>query len=182
MERWKVLDEHPVYESKPWLVVREQKVELPNGKIIENYLLTDVPEVAMIFAVTADKHVLMVEQYKHGLRQTALDLPAGYIDPGEEPFAAARRELEEETGHVGGMWKRLGSFFYDENRHPSQFHYYLAENVQPEGKQAFDETEDIRLHRVPLSQVRHFAREGRIRGVHSMAGIYRALDELDYPG
>lgn len=176
MEPWEILDERRVYQNKHWLTVREQKLRLPNGHIIEDYLVTDVPEVAMIFAVTVDQEVLLVEQYRHGPRRPMLNLPAGYIEAGEDPFETARRELQEETGYGGGEWRAMGAFYFEQNRHGGKFYYYLATSTHPVGDTHFDITEDIRSHKVPLKDLRDYVDDGRVEGVHSIAGIYRGLD------
>lgn len=178
MQPWEVLEERCVYRNKHWLTVHEHRVRLPNGRIIEDYLVTEVPEVVMVFAITADGEVLLVEQYRHGTGRDLLDLVAGYIDAGEDPLAAAQRELEEETGYCGGRWTSLGALYYGPSRHDSRFHFFLAEGVVPEGRQHFDDTEELRMQRVPLSEITRYIREGDICGVYSVAGIYRALDAL----
>ena len=132
----------------------EEEVQLPNGRRIPDYLTTEEPEVAMMFAVTTDDHVLLVEQYKHGIRGVALDLPAGYVDPGEDPFDAAR------------------------NRHQSRFHYYLLRGAEPTGRVHLDETEELIVHRMPLAEMPELLASGRVCGIHSALGLYRGLDAL----
>ena len=87
---WRILDERLIYEHRPWLRLVEQDVQLPNGVVIEKYLLSEMSDVVMIFAVTMDGHVLFVEQYKHGIGRLSLDLSAGYMDAEDpSPLAAA---------------------------------------------------------------------------------------------
>ena len=178
MEDWKVLSERCVYRNEPWLVVHEQEIALPNGHHIPDYIVTEVPDVAMVFAVTDGGEVLMVEQYKHGVGRWIWDLPAGYIDPGEDPLAAAKRELEEETGFVGGRWRPLMSTYFDENRHSNRFFYYLATDVVSEGKRELDDTEDITVHRTSTSSLLGRVIDGRVVGMHSSLGILRAMIHL----
>jgi 8-oxo-dGTP pyrophosphatase MutT (NUDIX family) len=176
MEPWTLLSERQVYRNKHWLTVIEQEVRLPNGQVIPDYIVTQVPDVAMIFPVTETGEVLLVEQYRQGIRANALDLPAGYLDAGEDPFDAARRELEEETGHTGGRWTPLGAYYYGESRHNGRFFYYLAEEVVPAGQINWDTTEELEVHRLPVEEVLRATWEGHIRSVPSILGIYRALD------
>ncbi len=88
------------------------------------------PNVVAIVALDSDSRILLVEQYRFGAGARLLEVPAGVIDPGEEPDAAARRELREETGYaadtlirVGGAWSSPG--FLDE-----YIHYYRAQNLR----------------------------------------------------
>ena len=175
MGEWKVLSDRCVYRNEPWLVVREQEIALPNGHHIPDYIVTEVPDVAMVFAVTDRQEVLMVEQYKHGVGRWIWDLPAGYIDPGEDPLAAAKRELEEETGYVGGEWQLLLSSYFDENRHHNRFFYYVAKGVVAEGKRELDDTEDITVHHSSMSALLGRVIDGRTIGMHSSLGILRAM-------
>ena len=178
MEPWTLLSERQVYRNKHWLTVIEQELRLPNGHVIPDYIITQVPDVVMIFPVTPSGDVLLVEQYRQGIRENALDLPAGYLDAGEDPFAAAQRELEEETGHTGGRWTPLGGYFYGESRHNSRFFYFLAEGVVPAGQTHWDLTEELEVHRIPIGEAVAATWDGRIRSVPSILGIYRALDKL----
>ena len=179
MKPWEVLEERCVYKKPPWLVVREQRLRLPNGREIPDYILADTPAVSMIFALTEKNEVVLVEQYRHGVGGPRLDLPAGHVDEGEAPETAAPRELEEETGYRGGDWTSLGGFYHNINRNNRQFHFYLAQNVVATGTQKFDITEDIRVHLIPLTEIRACLHNGRIQGLHSMAGIYHALDAIE---
>ncbi len=182
LKPWKTLSEREVYRNKHWLTVIEQAVELPNGHVIPDYLITGVPDVAMVFPLTRHGEVVLVEQYKHGVEDTALDLPAGYIDEGEDPFEAAKRELEEETGYVGDDWTPLGGYFYDENRHARRFHYFMLRDARADGVQHFDDTEELVVHRLPLGEVAEAVLSGRVQGLHSALGIFRALHAIRQDG
>jgi ADP-ribose pyrophosphatase len=191
MRKWTVRSSRTLLRRPPWLHVEEQDVELPNGQIIEGYLLTPMPEVSMVFAVTDEDQVLFVEQYKHGAGTTMWDLPAGYIDQGEAPAACARRELEEETGYIADDWHDLpapparaaqvgqaSGWLIDPNRADARFYYYLALNARPDGRQHLDATEDIVVHRVPLADVRSVLTDGRVKSLASWAGIMAGLIAL----
>jgi 8-oxo-dGTP pyrophosphatase MutT (NUDIX family) len=159
--------------------VDEQEVELPNGQTIEGYLLTPFPEVSMVFAVTSDKHILFVEQYKHGAGTTMWDLPAGYVDEDEDPFSCARRELEEETGYLADDWRDLGGWLIDPNRAHACLYYYLALDARPDGRRHLDITEDIAVHRVPLTDVQAVLADGRVKSLATWAGIWAGLAALE---
>ena len=73
---------------------------------------------------------MAIEEYKHGPGRVVLHLPAGYLEPGEEPLAAAQRELREETGYEAGVWTSLGALYEDGNRGMSIGHHFLAQNAR----------------------------------------------------
>lgn len=176
---WRVRSETCAYRNEPWLTVWEQEVELPNGTVIPDYLVTRIPDVAMIFAVTPDNQVLLVEQYKHGVGRWLYDLPAGYIDAGEDPFEAARRELREETGHDTDDWSPLCEVYFDENRNARKFYYYLARGAHHCTEQNLDATEEIRVHRVPVAELPGWIQRGDLCGMHSSLGALRGLCALN---
>ena len=176
---WRILDERVVYEHLPWLKLTEQDVRLPNGVIIERYLLSETPDVVMMFAVTVGGEAIFVEQYKHGMKRLSLDLSAGYMDDEDDsPLSAARRELEEETGYISDAWTHLASQVIDPNRSGARIHYYLATECRPAGTQHLDATEELRVQMVPLSDVESLAPEGKVATVSSTAGIALGLHEL----
>ncbi len=88
--------------KRPWFTARCDKVQLPNGKINSEYYILEYPTWVNVIAITEDGQFLMVEQYRHGLRDVFMELVAGVVETGEEPLAAAKRELLEETGY--GEW------------------------------------------------------------------------------
>jgi ADP-ribose pyrophosphatase len=176
---WRILNTRVVYENLPWLRLTEQAVRLPNGVIIEKYLISDTPDVVMMFAVTEAGEAIFVEQYKHGMRRLSLDLSAGYIDDDDEsPLAAARRELEEETGYVSEEWMYLASLVVDPNRSAAQIHYYLATGCRLAGVRHLDATEELNVHVIPLSEVESLALTGRVTTVSSAAGIALGMQSL----
>ena len=176
---WQTLSERIIYERLPWLKLIEQDVRLPNGVVIENYLISETPDVAMMFAVTRSGEAIFVEQYKQGIQSLSLDLSAGYMDETDHsPLSAARRELEEETGYVSEDWTHLASLVIDPNRSSAQIHYYLARNCRQTGTQHLDPTEELRVQVMPLAEVESLVFAGRVTTVSSAAGIAMGLQAL----
>lgn len=151
---WRVIASQVLLDRPPWLRVIEQKVELPNGVVIDGYLLAPGRDYAMIVAVTPARDVLLVRQYKHGIGRELLEFPAGYIDASDEdPLACAKRELLEETGFQADSWTSLGAFCIDSNRGPTSAHLFLAQNAVLAGAPKLDDTETLTMTTLPLHDV-----------------------------
>lgn len=99
----------------------------------------------MIYAETAERRVLCLRQYKHGPRRVSLTLPAGHVEPGEDPEAAARRELLEETGYAAPDWRRLGSFSNAGNQGCGECHVFAAFGARPVQPPSPGDLEEMRL-------------------------------------
>lgn len=104
--RWRVLDREYIIK-RPWLTARRDKVELPDGRIIEEYYVLEYPDWVNVIAITKDGQFVMERQYRHGLGVHSTELPCGVMEKGEDPLEAAKRELFEETGYGNGEWTKL---------------------------------------------------------------------------
>jgi ADP-ribose pyrophosphatase len=84
----------------------------------------------VVVMAEAEAGIIALRSYKHGPAEIVTNLPAGYLEPGEEASAAARRELLEETGHTAELWEELGSFVVDGNRGAGTVHVFLARDAR----------------------------------------------------
>jgi ADP-ribose pyrophosphatase len=117
----------------------------------EREIVVHGPAVAIV-AVDDGACVTLVRQMRESVRRRLLELPAGSIAEREDPLAAARRELAEETGLRGGTWRELAAFFTTPGFCDELMHVYVAEGVQS-GESAPEPDEEIELVRVPLSEL-----------------------------
>ncbi len=176
---WRVVESKIVIES-PFFRLRCDQIELPDGTRVGDYYVRESRGFAVVFAVTPDERVVLVRQYKHGISQSVLELPAGGIDPDEEPAACAARELAEETGFASepGKLEHLRSFILDPTSSTTRFHLYIARDARRVAPQKFDALEDIEVELASFSEVRRYVRDGTIDVGSQAAAVYYALDVL----
>jgi ADP-ribose pyrophosphatase len=142
---WRVLERKPLFAVPPRLGVALERVALPDGRVVDDYLQIEMPSYAMIYAETADRRVLCLRQYKHGPRRVSLTLPAGHVEPEEDARAAAERELLEETSYAAPEWRRLGSFTNAGNQGCGLCHVFAAYGARPVQPAAPGDLEEMRL-------------------------------------
>jgi ADP-ribose pyrophosphatase len=164
--------------DEPFLRVRSDTVELPDGTIIEGYFVRESRGFAVVAALTPDRRVVLVRQYKHGIAQIVLELPAGMIDAGETPAVCAVRELAEETGYAGDPPRLLRSLFADPTSSDASFHVFLIENAVLAFAQSLDTTEAIEVETMSVEELHAAVRDGRIGSGPQVAAAYIALDHI----
>ncbi len=138
---------------RPWLTVRRDTVVLPDGRVNPEFYILEYPAWVNVIAITEAGDFVMIEQYRHGLRDVFFEIVAGVVEPGEDTLDAARRELAEETGFGGGDWELLSVISGNPSVTNNLTYCYLATGVSRIGEQALDATEDIRVHIMKPEQV-----------------------------
>jgi ADP-ribose pyrophosphatase len=134
-------------------------------------------------AVTARGEVVLVRQYRHAVRRTLLELPAGKIDPGESPLTAAKRELLEETGYASRRWIRLGAWYPSPASTTLKSNMYLALNARRVRVPAPEPNEFLRVEVHPFARM--VRQVGRLAAVPLTFNFGLLLAERylhDHPG
>jgi len=148
---WKVTVSKHAFADR-WLRVRTDVVSSPNGRILSPCHVVETPDWVDVIALTGELNVVLVEQYRHGVRQTRTEFPAGTVEVGEEPLAAIRRELLEETGYASDDWHLLGSAPVNPLLQNNRIHCFLALNARLIARQTLDEGELIYTRELPMAE------------------------------
>jgi ADP-ribose pyrophosphatase len=127
---WTVESTTSLLHREPWIEVLEEHIKLPDGRRVDDFYTVRLPDFVVVTALTDDGDVVTVEHYRHGARAVTQGLPSGFIDDGETPAQAARRELREEAGYEASEWSELGQYVVDGNRGCGTEHVFLARGAR----------------------------------------------------
>lgn len=144
-EPWTIEASRITYQDA-WLRVRSDRCRTPAGRVVEPFHVLEYPTWVNVVALTPVDEIVLVREYRHGAGRVLLGLPAGTMDAAEDdPADAARRELREETGYVGGRLVALGSGYANPANQDNRVHDFLALGVRRGEAQALDDNEEIEV-------------------------------------
>ena len=171
---WKILESYHLHKN-----VRIDKCELPDGKVIEGFVL-EYGDWATILALTKDQEVVLVRQYRHGAQKVLLELPGGAMETEDEnPMQAARRELLEETGYTGDTFIQVGCVSPNPANQTNLIYSFLVLNAEIVAIQNLDETEEIEVVLKPLNEVITMAKNGELFQSMQVSAMFFTLAYLD---
>ncbi|MBI4284388.1 MAG: NUDIX hydrolase [Chloroflexi bacterium] len=149
--------------------LRVDTVQTPSGRRTTREVVEHADCVAIV-ALDANQNVILERQFREAIGKELLEIPAGGIDPGEDPVAAVKREMQEETGFLPQRVKRIGGFYSTPGYTTEYLYLYLATDLVPSPLEAED-TESIRLVPTPLSEIPNMIASGAICDAKSIAGL-----------
>ena len=152
IKKWRTLSSEYLIR-RPWLTARRDKVELPDGRVNDEFYVLEYPSWVNVIAITADGRFVMVEQYRHGLGVVSTELCAGVVEDGEDPEEGARRELLEEAGYGGGKWELPSVISGNPSTTNNLTYCYLARGVERVSEQHLDATEDLAVRILSREEV-----------------------------
>ncbi len=173
MAEEKTLSSRMVYDGRA-VKLRVDTVRMPSGRETTREIVEHGDCVAII-AVDDKDNVLLVNQFRKSVEKELLEIPAGGIEPGEDPVDCVRRELREETGFLPQKVERLGGFYSTPGYCTEYLYLYLATDLVLSPLQAED-SENIRLIPVPLGQIPSLITSGSICDAKSIAGLLTFLE------
>ncbi len=163
--QWRTLSRTPVLDRGKWLRVEDHTVELPDGRIIEQWPWLITPDYVNVVAITADDRFLCFRQTKYAVQGLTLATVGGYIEPGEEPLPAAQRELREETGYEATDWTPLGQFRVDANRGAGTGYFFLARGARLVAQPIVDDLEEQELLLLTRAEVEKALNSGEFKSL-----------------
>ena len=169
---WQTLASEVKYHN-PWISVREDQVLNPGGGRGIYGVVTMKNKALGIVPVDADGNTWLVGQYRYPLREYSWEIPMGGGPVELDILASAQRELREETGLTAARWTRIARLHTSNSVTDEEGFVFLAENLTM-GEIEPEETEDLRLWKLPLAQAVQMALDDRITDAISVAGLLKA--------
>ena len=150
----------------------EEVIILPNGKRTVAGIIQH-PGSSAIVPVREDGSVVMIEQYRPAIRGFVWEIPAGCMDPGEDPLTCAKRELQEESGYAGNQFQKVGEIWVAPGYSTECIHLFLATELTPWGSH-LDEDEFLSVHFFPFFRVVEMVERNEIKDAMTMIAIQMA--------
>jgi len=162
VESWSIEYQNKEYET-PIFNLFKQKLRLDSENHEGTFYVLDIPTWVNVIALTPEREVVLVEQYRFGIAGPSLEIPGGVCDEGESPLETAKRELREETGFRSDRWSSLGKVSANPAIQNNYNYCFLAEDcVREGGQQNLDRHERILVHILPYEEFLECVRDGTI--------------------
>lgn len=175
---WKTLSSK--YLSKHiYFTAREDRCEMPDGTIVDPYFVVELPTSVCALAVTENNEAILLQQYRHPVKETLLEIPGGFVDAGEASDKAIARELLEETGYAFSHIHFVGRVAANPGVLDNYTDLYLATGGKKIAAQRLDHNEEIELKLFPLEEVRQMLMQNEFKQALHANCIFYAFNKLD---
>ncbi len=160
-----------------WIDLRADDCRTASGQEIAPYYVLSYPDWANVVALTTDRRLVLVEQYRHAAGRVVLELPGGVVDPADAgPLAAAQRELVEETGFGAAGWRPVSSLYPNPATQTNQVHTFLATGCRPVEQPCLEAGEEgMTVRCLELEEVLAGLSTGLLGQAMHVAGLLLAL-------
>ncbi|MBN1849050.1 MAG: NUDIX hydrolase [Deltaproteobacteria bacterium] len=171
-EPWKLISSNK-NQTLRIFSLRTDRALSPRTQKEHDFYILESNDWINVIPLTPRNEVVLIRQYRHGIRENTLEIPGGIIEMGDSPATAAQRELREETGYRESEMVLLGSVYANPAFLNNKCYSYVALDVFPEGNQDLDDKEDIEIVLMPLDDIPRLIRDGEITHSLVLAAFYR---------
>ena len=175
--KWKIVSSEYISKHQ-YFTARKDKCETPDGKIIDEYFVVELPTTVCAVAITEEGKVLMVRQYRHPIEETILEIPGGFIDKGESPEQAVRRELKEETGYEFSSITAVGKIAANPGVLNNYTYFFVAQGGKKTGAQKLDPNEELTVEEITIEQLKDLLLQNKIVQSLQSNCVFYSLREL----
>jgi ADP-ribose pyrophosphatase len=173
---WQKVSSEPVGDYRIF-TIRSDRVVSPRTQQAHEVVVIDCANWVNVIAVTPDRHLVMIEQYRHGSTTVELEIPGGMIDANDDsPIAAGARELREETGYEGENPRLIGQILPNPAIMSNTCFTVMVENCRCLHPVQFDHGEDLATRLVPIADLPQLVATGKIK--HSLVVVALYYFEL----
>ena len=177
MRPWKTRERQTVF-THPYVNLEMHTVELPDGRIIQDWPWVDTPDYINVLPETTAGEHLVFRQMKYAVEGLTLAPVGGYIEPDEKPLEAAKRELREETGYEASEWTSLGVYPVDMNRGAGSAHLFFARGARYAGTPVTGDLEEQELLHFRRPELYAAMKAGEFKGLGWITLIALALHHM----
>lgn len=173
---WRVLSSRTVVKDR-WMDLRADHCVTPAGVDVSPYYVLGYPDWVHVVALTDDRRMVLVRQYRHAVGRTVLEIPGGGVDAADDdPQTAAQRELAEETGYTAPIWRMVGSFYPNPATHTNRVHVALALGARRDVDPSLDAGEEgLSTLTMPTHEVLGGLASGLLGQSMHVAAVYLGL-------
>ncbi len=171
IKKWNVIKSENVNSYKVFSTRKDMSLSPTTGEEHDFYVV-EVPDWVNVVAITPDDKIILIKQYRHGIRSITLEIPGGIVDSGESPLEAGKRELLEETGYNSDEWVCIGKINPNPAIQNNTCYTFLASNARKVQVPSFEGTEDIALLVTPTNKITNFVAGGKITHALVVVAFY----------
>jgi len=175
MRQWKTVKRELILDYGKFLKIEQHTIELPNGTIVDHWPWIISPDYALVLPVSEKKTIHLFRQVKYAVHGTSRAPVGGYLEPGEDPLTAAKRELREEMGCESDTWISLGKYPNNGNHGNGSGHLFIAYNVRKAGEPIVDDLEEMQRVELTIEQLEETVLQGEVKVMGWVAMIAMGL-------
>jgi len=180
LKKWKLISSTQVFNAAPYITIDQRKYLLPNGSKGDSYFHLNRPDFVLIVAVNENNQFLLIKQYRRGVDDHVIEVPAGWIDKQETPQQAAQRELLEETGYQAKEIIPLGEIYAMPSFSSIKAFIFLAKIAnRPDQEIATEADENLTSRLFTREKLVKMIAENKIKSMAGLSALNLAFHEIN---